>query len=75
MSVCVVGEAPMSAPSTVKLGMSLWVSIRMADLVMAATCLSIFWLFAAKGVQASNSAGAARLKACVVKSTEYNQGR
>jgi len=47
----------------------------MADLVIAATCLSIFLPFAAKSAQASSSAGAARLKACVVKSTEYNQGR
>src|ERR1700712_4743625 len=42
MSVCVAGEFPRSAPSTVKLGMSLCVSISRADLVIAFTCDSIF---------------------------------
>ncbi len=38
-----LGALPMSTPSTVKLGMSLWVSIRIADFVICFTCASILF--------------------------------
>ena len=70
MSVWVLGELPISAPSTVKLGMSLCVSMRSVDLVMERTAESRFL-----PAGAPNKTLATNTKATLRISSEYNQNK